>query len=233
MKAILFDLDGTLLDLNIEKFFQHYFSMLEKKMADIFPPQEFTVRLLKSTEQMMKNTDPRKTNKEVFFQNFFKDYNIPKEEVLKRINDFYQNDFCSLAADYGPVPGCHEVLDTALKNNYDIVLATNPVFPKEATKERMRWARIDSYPFKLITTYEFMCACKPNLQYYQQILDIIDIESNECIMVGNDSLEDMVAGSMGMKTYLVEDMAILRNNGFTPDFQGNLSDFVQLLNTIS
>lgn len=45
--------------------------------------------------------------------------------------------------------------------------------------------------------------CKPNLKYYREILDKIQVRPEDCLMIGNDVEEDMVAETMGMQVYLV------------------------------
>ena len=51
-QAILFDLDGTLLDSNMENFLPHYFSRLAARVAHIAPPKAFIAHLLAATEFM-------------------------------------------------------------------------------------------------------------------------------------------------------------------------------------
>ncbi|MDL2302445.1 hypothetical protein LJC58_08835, partial [Lachnospiraceae bacterium OttesenSCG-928-D06] len=39
--------------------------------------------------------------------------------------------------------------------------------------------------------------------YYQEILDKIGIKAEECLMIGNNAVDDMVAAETGMETYLL------------------------------
>ena len=57
--------------------------------------------------------------------------------------------------------------------------------------------------FDYYTTYENSSFCKPNLAYYQEILDKLGCKAEECAMIGNDVDEDMVAGKLGFKTFLL------------------------------
>ena len=54
--------------------------------------------------------------------------------------------------------------------------------------------------------------------------------SQDCLMVGNDTGEDLVAAAVGMKTFLVEDRLIDRGRGhFPPDWRGRLPDLFAFL----
>ena len=93
-----------------------------------------------------------------------------------------------------------------------VVLVTNPLFPAVATESRIRWAGLEPEEFELYTTYENIGYCKPNPAYYAEILRRLELESSECLMVGNDVGEDMVAETLGMKVFLLTDCLINKNN---------------------
>jgi len=118
-----------------------------------------------------------------------------------------------------------------LKNKgYTIVVATNPLFPMEAILHRIKWAGLNPEDFKLITSYENMHFCKPQLKYYKEILNMIGKSPEEAMMVGNDLEEDMVSGQLGMKTYLIEDCIIARGTeNIIPDYKGNLESFIKFV----
>ena len=89
-----------------------------------------------------------------------------------------------------------------------VALATNPVFPAIATESRIRWAGLEPEEFELYTTYENIGFCKPNLDYYREILRRMELNAADCLMVGNDVDEDMVAGQLGMEVFLLTDHLI-------------------------
>ena len=91
---------------------------------------------------------------------------------------------------------------------YRVVLATNPLFPSIATESRIRWAGLEPSEFDLYTTYENTSYCKPNLDYYRDILKRINCRPEECLMVGNDVGEDMVVEALGMQAFLLTDCLI-------------------------
>ena len=89
-----------------------------------------------------------------------------------------------------------------------MVLATNPLFPAIATHSRIRWAGLNPDDFEHITTYENSSYCKPNPDYYREILSKLNLKPEECVMVGNDTVEDMIAETLGMKVFLLTDCLI-------------------------
>ena len=86
---------------------------------------------------------------------------------------------------------------------YKVVLATNPLFPSIATYSRIKWAGLDPEDFEMITTFETARHSKPNPDYYRDILATLDVKPENCVMVGNDVQEDMVAKQVGMKVFLL------------------------------
>lgn len=107
------------------------------------------------------------------------------------------------------------------------------MFPKAGTSSRIAWAGLDADDFALITTYEDFSYCKPNLAYYKTILQNIGKEPQECMMVGNDALEDLCAAQLGMDVYLVTDFMVNEQHADLSKLRhGNLDelfDFVQSL----
>ena len=93
-----------------------------------------------------------------------------------------------------------------------VALATNPIFPAVATESRIRWAGLSVQDFELYTTYENSCYCKPSLDYYRAILERMQLRGEECVMVGNDVGEDMVAARLGMRVFLLTDCLINKKN---------------------
>ena len=90
-------------------------------------------------------------------------------------------------------------------------LATNPIFPAIATESRIRWAGLDPEDFAFYTTYENIGLCKPNPDYYREAAARAGVSPEECLMVGNDIEEDMVAcEKAGMRGFLLTDCLIDR-----------------------
>lgn len=236
IRAILFDLDGTLLPMDVEQFLQEYLKLLSQKMRTYLKPEVFIDELMAATGAMIKNKDYRKCNAEVFAEAFFAATGLDEHELMPTFEHFYLNEYCRLGQNCRPVPIVKKIIDTVKAKGYTIVLATNPLFPLIAIKERIKWAGIEPEVFNLITSYENMHATKPNPQYYKEIVEKINIAPERCLMVGNDVEEDLIAKTIGMQTFLVEDYMLNRRNlPIVTDYQGNLKfllNFVKKLDHI-
>lgn len=228
-KTVLFDLDGTLLPLDVEKFLKIYTTALANKVAHITDPKTFVNKLLDATSKVIKDKNPNFTNEEVFWKHFLVGIEDLKDTLLPVVEEFYAQDFPKLGtyieADGKPA----ELVKELKQQGYRIALATNAVFPRTAVIDRMRWAHLDPEDFELITTYENMHYCKPHVEYYQEVLNHLQEDPGNCIMVGNDIEEDMVAGSLGMKTFLLDNFVIDRGSNTPYDYRGDLALLSQVL----
>lgn len=208
MKTILFDLDGTLLPMDQEVFVYSYFKRLAAKVAPLgYDPQQLAGAIWKGTEVMVRN-DGSRTNEEAFWQFFEGIYGAKALQDKPVFDEFYSQEFQQVQQDCGYTPRSRELIHALQQRGHRLVLATNPVFPAVATQSRIRWAGLQPEDFELYTTYENSSFCKPNLRYYESILQKIGCQARECIMVGNDVEEDMIAQELGMDVFLLTDCLI-------------------------
>ena len=208
IKAVLFDLDGTLLPMDQTAFVKSYFGLLAQKLAPHgYEPKKLIDAIWAGTAAMVKN-DGSRSNEEVFWARFgelFGDW-ARKDEPL--FEAFYRNEFAGAKNVCGYAPQAAEVIALVKEKGLRTVLATNPIFPAIATQNRIRWAGLQPEDFELYTTYENSRYCKPNPAYYVDILKHIGLMPEECLMVGNDVTEDMVAQTLGMQVFLLTDCLI-------------------------
>lgn len=225
VRAVLFDLDNTLLENDIGRFLKAYFDLLTTTMAHLVPPERFISALLHATSMMMKNSDPGMTNKQVFIRDFFPGIGRTAEEMMPFFDDFYAVQFGKLQSLTRPDPSARDAVQTALDAGCDVVIATNPVFPETAIRQRMAWAGVSDFPFQMVTSYEIMHAAKPNCRYYREILKKIGRSPDECIMVGDDWDNDIApAEKAGMQIFWVNSgIDSMRVTG--PAARGTLAEF--------
>ncbi len=229
IKAILFDLDGTLLPIDTDQFISTYVKRIAAYMAHHVDPEQFVRQLWKSTEKMIRSNDGNRTNQEEFESDFFGV--VGNKEVLTPLLErFYEEEFPKLAefvSSHGFIP---EMIQEAKNKGYRLIVATNPLFPKMAILERIHWTGARPEDFEWITSYETSHFTKPNPGYFQEIVERIGLSADECLMVGNDAQEDLVAQKVGLKTYLVTDHLIDRGTPpFIPDGKGSMRDFYEAL----
>lgn len=228
--TILFDLDGTLLPLDVQTFMTGYFRTLAPHLEGIYHPDKLAVDILRATEAVIENEDPSRLNVEKFRQALF-DNRCQEEEVVWPIFErFYETSFDELRMLTKPNAIAREICRTAKTKGYRIVLATNPIFPEIATRARMRWAGLADVSFDLITTMENSHYGKPNPKYFLEVMESLGVMPSQCLMVGNDVQEDGAATYVGISTYLVTDCLIDRGLGSIEFLDsGTLEDFGRFL----
>lgn len=212
IQTILFDLDGTLLPMDQDLFVKTYFKLLAVKLAPYgYEPKQLIDAIWAGTTAMVKN-DGRQHNEAAFWTVFTGIYGKQALEHLPVFEAFYANEFQGAQAVCGHNPQAAEVIALVQQKGLRVVLATNPIFPAIATQSRIRWAGLSPEDFELYTTYENSRFCKPNLDYYRDILAQLGVKPEECLMVGNDVSEDMIARDLGMQVFLLTDCIINKNN---------------------
>ena len=235
LRTILFDLDGTLVHFEFDDFLKAYLGAISNKVAQLVDARVFVAQLLASTEEMVKSLDPTRTNQDVFADHFFSGLGRTEDELMPVFDAFYDEDFPHLRDALGvePHPLARPMLEGLIDRGYEVVIATNPVFPANAIEERMRWGGLDGIPYRHVTSYETSHFCKPNTEYYAEILNVVGRSPHECMMVGNDTCEDLVAGDLGITTYLVEDYVLDRGPcGRIPDRRGRFEDLARFLDSL-
>ena len=233
LKAILFDLDGTLLPMDQSAFIKDYFGRLVRRIAPLgYAPDDIVNAIWAGSAAMVKN-DGQRTNEEAFWDSFASVFGerIRKEEP--HFAAFYREEFDEVRHSCGFLPEAASLIKTLKEMGYRLILATNPLFPSAATECRIRWAGLVPTDFELFTTYENSRFCKPNLRYYEEILALQGLSPDECLMVGNDVAEDMVAEKLGMRVFLLP-LCLLNKNGedISRYPQGDLSALLDYVRAI-
>lgn len=208
--TVLFDLDGTLLPMDQDEFTKNYFGLLTAKVAPRgYDPKKTIDAIWAGTAAMVKN-DGTRTNEEAFWQKFAQIFGEAALADKPLFDEFYRSEFQSAQAFCGHNPQAAEAVRTMKRAGCRVVLATNPIFPAAATHSRIRWVGLEPEDFALCTSYETSRWSKPNPDYYREVLDTLGLRAEECLMVGNDVAEDMIAQELGMRVFLLTDCLINR-----------------------
>lgn len=227
IQTVLFDLDGTLLPMDIEVFIKAYIDALGKKFHELGYDAKHCVKcVLAGTKSMYKN-DGSVTNETCFWNTFEAISGIKRSECEEKLNSFYRDVFPHLTCCEGRCDNMLEALAILKEKGYRLVLATNPLFPALATKARIGWAELNEEDFDLVTTYDNCHYTKPNVGYYKEVLETINEDISSCLMVGNDSSEDGAIEQLGIPVYLVTDYLIHREETpLTATYQGTSEEFL-------
>lgn len=223
MRGILFDMDGTLLDIDLSSFLRRYFAGIGAATAASFPGVDVMPAILQSTTAMQE-PHPARTNREVFYEDFLARTGLDLDEHWPVFERFYREVFPTLRDGEGPHRGARQAVETALGLGVRVAIATNPIFPQTAQRTRLAWAGLDDLDLPVVTSYELMHSCKPDPAYFLETAAIIGVDPLRCIMVGDDRSLDLAAADVGMRTFYVGG-----DVGVHADWSGDLTDLAALL----
>ena len=211
IKAVLFDLDGTLLPMDQDVFVATYFSALAEKLSHHgYDKEALTAVIWKSMKAMMKNTTDA-YNEAVFWQIFTEAYGEKGRADTVIFEEFYEKDFPKVQKVVGFAPEARKTVELVKKLGMKAVLATNPMFPKAATYQRVTWAGLSLSDFEMISTFEDFTRCKPNPEYFTELLGKLGLLPEEVVMVGNDAYEDMAAAKLSIPVFLLTHSLVNRH----------------------
>ena len=232
-QAILVDLDGTLLPMELEGFARAYFGALAAELADFGIPQEALIKAIwGGTKAMMKN-DGSRLNADVFWDVFTQATGVDRAAVEPRCDRFYGTGFHAARIATSPNPLAVEAVRIAHEKADKVVLATNPLFPMQGQETRMSWLGLTPADFDLVTCYSTDRFCKPNPAYFAHVCQRIGVAPGQCLMIGNDDREDMAcARAAGMDAYLVTDCRLPDANAPWTGPQGSFRDMIELLKSL-
>lgn len=233
IKAVLFDLDGTLLPMDQDVFLKTYLGALASKLAPLgYDPKLLVAAIWQGTGAMIKNTGEY-TNEKVFWKEFCAVFGDKALNDIPVFDDFYHNEFQCVRDVCGFDASAADIVRYLKTKDIRVALATNPIFPQIATSSRVRWAGLDVDDFELCTTYENSVHSKPNPEYYRDILREMGLESSDALMVGNDVSDDMVAKNIGMNVFLLTDCLINRTNQDISEYpRGGFEQLKGYINTV-
>lgn len=232
-KAIMFDLDGTLLPMDMNEFTNGYFADLYKRLnTDRISEEDFKNAVWKGTYAMMKN-DGSRTNRDAFWDTFEKVTGISGDEIDPVCIDFYSHEFKAAKRFTQDNPLARKAVEISHEKAPLVVLSTNPLFPEPGQKTRLEWLGLTYDDFDLVTSYETECLAKPNPEFFFNLLRRLDLKPEECLVAGNDEKEDMwCAAQAGIDSYLITDTMIARE-GFTwTGDRGTFKEFVKAIENL-
>ncbi len=233
IKAVLFDLDGTLLPMDMDAFVKIYFKNLAAALVPYgYDPEKLVAAIWGGTKAMVKN-DGSCTNEAAFWHYFAALFGEQARQDEPHFDAFYRTGFAKAKEACGYTEQADRLVKAVKAKGLRCALATNPIFPDVATSQRIGWAGLEKADFELYTTYENSRFCKPNPAYYRDILEKMGLKGEECVMIGNDGVEDVAAMQCGMQVFLITDCLL---NGDKADLSqiphGNFEDAIRFVNAL-
>lgn len=202
--TVMFDLDGTLLPFEQDDFVNIYFAELCRRLAKLGYEPKHTVKSVWAGTKSMVMNDGSRLNSEAFWETF-NALNADLPDARSECDDFYTKEFDKARACLKYTPDRKPVIERLKAAGLRVVLATNPIFPLAGVITRMAWVNLSPQDFELVTHYDNSTYCKPNTKYFEEIMQKLGVKPEECFMVGNSVAEDMVASTLGINTFLVNE----------------------------
>ena len=227
-QTILFDLDNTLLGDAAGEFIPAYFEALSNHLAPTIGKSLALQGLMAASEAMDADVQTAVSNHDIFWQVFKRvtGYDQEMEAPL-----FYRDIYPQLESFTQKRPVARELMTYCFAQGWKVAIATKPVFPLVAIRERLRWAGVpmNDFDYARVTTYENSTAVKPHLFYYQQILQEIGSVPADALMVGDSWEMDIEpAAALGMSAYWINDHAAPPDSDLVVGY-GTLDDFFTYL----
>ncbi|SHF07563.1 Phosphoglycolate phosphatase, HAD superfamily [Marinitoga hydrogenitolerans DSM 16785] len=181
---IFLDYDGTLIKNKEEDFQKYYFysflnytNIKDKKIIDI---------ILECTKELIKKNDRKENNLDFYMNLLAKKTGKSQEYWYNTFFDFYEKEFPNLKNIIIPNK---KLINKIKKSNHNFIFASNPVFPEIAINHRINFINLDLNDFIYISTMENSYFCKPNPNYFLDILKKLKIKPADCIMIGDTDFD--------------------------------------------
>lgn len=232
-EAVLFDLDGTLLQVRMEEFIPTYLGQLATRFAPQVSAERFRRGVRAVIHGLLQVRPAGPSNEALFLAGVERQLGISPEGFKAAFADWAATEMADLRPLIEPLPQAAALVRAALAGGRAVVIATNPVFPRPLIEARLAWGGLAGLPFALVTSYENTRHCKPDPGYFLDLAAQLELAPEQCLMVGNDTCHDLAAAGVGMPTFLVETWRIDREGAcYPPAFQGSHADLLAFLENL-
>lgn len=232
IRNIIFDLDGTLINTRQDEFNKRFFEIVYKRFEkEGYNGNQICEVIMECISLMLKN-DGRETNESIFINNLLNKTNINIDKLDEIFNKFYNSDYDELEDCIYKIELANTIVSILKDKGYNLILATNPLFPKIAIEKRANWGNIDCNNFSHITSYENSSYCKPNINYYKEIIYKNNLNIEETMMIGNDLIEDLIIEELKVPCYIVTDNMVNISNINNCNRKGSYSDLLKLIDEL-
>lgn len=216
----------------MSRFLEAYFPLLASRFGAGGDLPRFREALIDSVREMMRLGDGERLLSTVFLESFAPKVGRDAAEVTAVFEDFHRDGIDTLRDLTKPVPEARPLLERAAALGYDIALATNPVFFRPAIDARLRWAGLEDFPFRFVSSADNMHYSKPHTEYFDEVVTGIGGEPSRCLMIGDDPEMDMSARWAGIATWFVPTAGRSLYQGGS-DYAGSLADLAAWLEELA
>ncbi len=231
-RAVLFDLDGTLLQVEMRSFIPRYVAGFHACCSDLVAYDSLQYAMRAGIHLLLETEDGSCSNETRLFAFLAEKLALDESLLRERFARFLATGIEPLADAVQPIAEAVQLLEYCRQAQIPVALATNPVFPQELIEARCRWAGLDVGCFELLTSLENSHYCKPQIGYFNEIAHRLGVDSRDCLMVGNDTSHDLSATAAGMTTWLVDTYLFERgDSAWTADHRGDHRQLLTFLHS--
>jgi len=201
-RAVLFDLDGTLLDMDGDAFLEDYID----KLADFLHPwivkERFTSALWSAAVGALASGHSGQSNRDVLIKSLSDTLSVDPQPLRDHIDQFNETRSALVMPGGHPRNGARRAVEAAHVLGMKIAVATTPIYGLPVVMDRLARADVADMPWDLIASDSF-CSTKPYPAYYHEVANFLGVNPDQCLMVGDDAFNDLAARATGMATYYV------------------------------
>ncbi len=207
IKAIIFDLDETLLDA--QKGLKAAQKETAEKITKHYPPQQTGLKTKQITQKLSEFDDEmnrkRKYDRNEWWPLFLKRLGVEEElddSLIDELTETYWSAYIDSAT---PYQSAESVLDYLNENGYLIGLLTDTDGSGIPKRERIEPLSFSDLFDAVVVGGEDTSNSKPGSECFQLMVEKLGVEPERCCMIGDKPFTDIKgANSVGMKTVLVE-----------------------------
>ena len=224
IQAILFDIEGTLINVDTADLMRNFLGILAPRFAHLLSPDKFSKQLLKSIDTAQNEPKPGQTNMQTFYDDFSRATGQSFQTMRPIFEEFYTSDFPALRCLVQVNPQGVKVVEYAIQQGFLTAGASNPVTPLTAMQEQVRWAGLTPEHFKVIPALDNFHYCKPHLGFFREVAESLGVKPESCLLVSKHS-EDIICQELGMKMFFVGTLG----SELQADYAGQLDDLFRLI----
>lgn len=224
IQAILFDIEGILANFNSVDFQRNYLGILAPRFAHVYSPDKFFKQFIKSLEIAQNEPKTGQTIMQTFYEDFSRASSQSVQTLRSIFQEFYESDFPALSYLIQSIPQGVKAVDLAIQQGFLTAIATNPVMPLSAMREKVRWAGLNPDHIKVIPCWEEFQNSKPHLGFFSEIAERLGVQPEGCLLV-TEHIEDLIGRDLQIKTFLVG----TQDDSIQSDYQGTLEDLFRLI----
>ncbi|WP_321972117.1 HAD family hydrolase [Paratractidigestivibacter sp.] len=211
IEAVLFDMDDTLLSLNLTAFLSRYVNGVSGLLARASGKPRVNIMSAYARAWLAAEGEKRRdhlTNAQLINSIIYKQTKIPLDDpVIADMISYYEENYVPhlgggmVRAE--PKKGAHEAVQAVYDLGLTCALATNPVVSAACDRARMGWAGFVESDFALVSCAENSTRTKPWAGYYEEFCGKLGLSPSECLMVGNDAKRDFAHPDCGLRTIYI------------------------------